>query len=118
MAMNDRLLEILPYMRPFYSWKYVLICNNHKYMNDICIHFWNFREDTDIMFAEKDKDHDGKLSFEEFAGMETKIEKAFKVRIIFENNHWHILIKWWLMCMLNGQTKFQFGAAVKGFEIH
>ena len=31
------------------------------------------------MFAEKDKDLDGKLSFEEFCGLETKLEKAFKV---------------------------------------
>jgi len=30
------------------------------------------------MFAEKDKDFDGKLSFEEFSGQETKLEKAFK----------------------------------------
>ena len=30
------------------------------------------------MFAERDKDHDGHLSFEEFAGQETKMERAFK----------------------------------------
>ena len=33
----------------------------------------------DQMFNEKDRDHDGKLSFEEFSGQETKLEKAFKV---------------------------------------
>ncbi len=32
----------------------------------------------DVMFAEKDRDFDGKLSFEEFAGQQTKLEKAFK----------------------------------------
>ncbi len=32
----------------------------------------------DIMFAEKDRDFDGKLSFEEFAGQTTKLERAFK----------------------------------------
>jgi hypothetical protein len=32
------------------------------------------------MFNERDRDFDGKLSFEEFIGTETKIEKAFKVR--------------------------------------
>ncbi|XP_059095420.1 calmodulin-like protein 3 isoform X1 [Tigriopus californicus] len=36
------------------------------------------REELEIMFAEKDRDHDGFLSFEEFVGLETKIEKAFK----------------------------------------
>ena len=30
------------------------------------------------MFAIRDRDHDGKLSFEEFSGQETKLEKAFK----------------------------------------
>ena len=30
------------------------------------------------MFAERDKDHDGHLSFEEFAGQETKMERSFK----------------------------------------
>ncbi len=30
------------------------------------------------MFVAKDRDHDGKLSFEEFVGQETKLERAFK----------------------------------------
>ena len=30
------------------------------------------------MFDERDKDHDGFLSFEEFSGQETKMERAFK----------------------------------------
>lgn len=30
------------------------------------------------LFHEKDRDHDGYLSFEEFIGQETKIELAFK----------------------------------------
>ena len=30
------------------------------------------------MFDERDKDHDGLLSFEEFSGQETKMERAFK----------------------------------------
>ena len=30
------------------------------------------------MFAERDRNHDGYLSFEEFAGQETKMERAFK----------------------------------------
>ena len=30
------------------------------------------------MFAERDKDRDGHLSFEEFSGQETKMERAFK----------------------------------------
>ena len=32
----------------------------------------------DKLFAEKDRDFDGLLSFEEFSGQETKLEKAFK----------------------------------------
>merc|ERR1712038_691214 len=30
------------------------------------------------MFDERDKDHNGLLSFEEFSGQETKMERAFK----------------------------------------
>jgi Ca2+-binding EF-hand superfamily protein len=30
------------------------------------------------MFAEKDRDNDGLMSFEEFTGQETKVEKAFR----------------------------------------
>ena len=30
------------------------------------------------MFTEKDRDHDGHLSFKEFVGQETPMEKAFK----------------------------------------
>ena len=37
-----------------------------------------FREDVKAMFAERDKDRDGHLSFEEFSGQETKMERAFK----------------------------------------
>ena len=36
------------------------------------------REDVKAMFAERDKDRDGHLSFEEFSGQETKMERAFK----------------------------------------
>merc|ERR1712080_380084 len=35
-------------------------------------------DDVQKLFEEKDKDHDGYLSFEEFTGQETKIEIAFK----------------------------------------
>merc|ERR1712029_835089 len=35
-------------------------------------------EDVQRLFGEKDRDHDGFLSFEEFTGQETKIEMAFK----------------------------------------
>ena len=38
----------------------------------------NYREDVKAMFAERDKDRDGHLSFEEFSGQETKMERAFK----------------------------------------
>ena len=31
-----------------------------------------------MLFAEKDRDNDGHLSFEEFTGQETKVEKAFR----------------------------------------
>jgi len=37
-----------------------------------------FRDDVEALFAEKDRDNDGLLSFEEFTGQETKVEKAFK----------------------------------------
>ena len=37
-----------------------------------------FRDDVQKLFEEKDRDHDGYLSFEEFTGQETKIEIAFK----------------------------------------
>ena len=37
-----------------------------------------FREELGQLFSEKDRDFDGKLSFEEFAGQETKVEKAFR----------------------------------------
>ena len=36
------------------------------------------RSDVQQLFREKDRDHDGYLSFEEFVGQETKIEMAFK----------------------------------------
>ena len=36
------------------------------------------REDVKAMFTERDKDRDGHLSFEEFSGQETKMERAFK----------------------------------------
>ena len=39
---------------------------------------WPFRKEMTIMFTQRDRDHDGLLSFEEFAGQETKLEKAFK----------------------------------------
>lgn len=35
-------------------------------------------EDVKAMFTERDKDRDGHLSFEEFSGQETKMERAFK----------------------------------------
>ena len=37
-----------------------------------------FREDVEMMFAEKDRDNDGHLSFEEFTGQETRVERAFR----------------------------------------
>ena len=37
------------------------------------------RTEIDTMFALKDKDLDGKVSWEEFSGEETKNEKAFKL---------------------------------------
>lgn len=36
------------------------------------------RDEVDVLFAERDRDHDGFLSFEEFCGQPTKIEMAFK----------------------------------------
>ena len=45
---------------------------------DLLFFLFCFREDVEIMFAEKDRDNDGHLSFEEFTGQETKVEKAFK----------------------------------------
>ena len=44
----------------------------------------NFREDVDKMFKELDKNFDGKLSWKEFIGEETTIERAFK---LFDENN-------------------------------
>ena len=38
----------------------------------------NFRDDIQKLFEEKDKNLDSYLSFEEFAGQETKVEIAFR----------------------------------------
>ena len=43
-----------------------------------CIYIYQYSEDVMAMFDERDKDHDGLLSFEEFSGQETKMERAFK----------------------------------------
>jgi len=37
------------------------------------------RDEVEVMFLEKDRDRDGSLSFKEFMGQETPMEKAFKV---------------------------------------
>ena len=42
------------------------------------------REDVDKLFSSHDKDGDGKLSWREFAGEETKNERAFK---LMDENH-------------------------------
>ena len=38
-----------------------------------------FREEVEEFFASMDRDFDGRLSFEEFMGEETKAEKLFKL---------------------------------------
>ena len=43
------------------------------------------REEVDKVFEEHDKDLDGKLSWDEFCGEETKNEKAFKLMDINKN---------------------------------
>jgi len=37
------------------------------------------REDVETMFTERDRDMDGSLSFAEFVGQETQMEKAFRM---------------------------------------
>ena len=49
----------------------------------LCLNYFSLlfsRDELNQMFNERDRDFDGKLSFEEFIGTETKVEKAFKVR--------------------------------------
>ena len=46
---------------------------------------FDFREDVVAMFKEKDKDHNGKLSWEEFCGEKTPTEKAFGVMDVDNN---------------------------------
>ena len=38
-----------------------------------------FRDDVEKMFVTKDKDFDGKLSFEEFMGEKSRAERLFKI---------------------------------------
>ena len=54
------------------------MCESSRFASTLYLSFFVSREELDILFAEKDRDHDGRLSFEEFVGLETKIEKAFK----------------------------------------
>ena len=37
-----------------------------------------FREEVEQLFASKDRDFDGRLTFEEFMGEETPMERVFK----------------------------------------
>ena len=45
----------------------------------------HYREEVDEIFKEHDKDLDGKLSWEELCGEETKNEKAFKLMDVDKN---------------------------------
>jgi len=37
------------------------------------------RDDVETLFSERDRDRDGSLSFQEFVGQETQMEKAFRM---------------------------------------
>ena len=64
----------------------ILVCNldKTKLLNDIdLIKKWmiiseNLREEVEDFFRTRDRDFDGFLSFEEFLGEESQIEKLFK----------------------------------------
>ena len=64
----------------------ILVCNldKTKLLNDIdlikkwMIIFENLREEVEDFFRTRDRDFDGFLSFEEFLGEESQIEKLFK----------------------------------------
>ena len=43
------------------------------------------RKDVEALFKEKDKDHNGKLSWEEFCGEKTPTEKAFGIMDVDNN---------------------------------
>jgi Ca2+-binding EF-hand superfamily protein len=40
---------------------------------------YGFRDETERMFESKDKDLDGRLSFEEFMGEQSRAERLFKI---------------------------------------
>lgn len=54
--------------------------NNYvnKFLNLCLCQIHLHREEMSQLFVERDRDFDGKLSFEEFSGQETKLERAFK----------------------------------------
>ena len=52
--------------------------NEYEHYNCYFKFNFYFSDDVMAMFDERDKDHDGFLSFEEFSGQETKMERAFK----------------------------------------
>ena len=49
------------------------------------IEIFNYRKHVEDLFREKDKDHNGKLSWEEFCGEKTPTEKAFGIMDVDNN---------------------------------
>ena len=55
---------------------------NDSYPDILCL---NGRKHVEDLFREKDKDHNGKLSWEEFCGEKTPTEKAFGIMDVDNN---------------------------------
>ena len=71
------------------------------------------REEVESMFTEKDRDRDGHLSFKEFVGQETQMEKAFKV---MDKDHDGFITKAEFKQVCKNLTKEQVEAAFKKFD--
>ena len=50
----------------------------HRILRETSSFCFRFREEVEDFFARMDRDFDGRLSFEEFMGEESPIEKLFK----------------------------------------
>ena len=82
--------------------------------NPLCIDFLcSPREDVQQLFRDKDRDHDGYLSFEEFIGQETKIEIAFKA---MDRDGDGYISKDEFIKVCKGLTKEQVNAAFNKFD--
>ena len=95
--------------RPELLTRRLLLCS---YCMKIITNYF-FRDDVQQLFREKDRDHDGHLSFEEFTGQETKIEMAFRA---FDKDGDGYISKEEFRQVCKGLTKVQVEAAFNKFD--